>query len=45
VSEEIAREIKDRASRKGEELAGSVKAFVEYEMERAERRGAVAGSP
>jgi hypothetical protein len=45
VSEEIAREIRDRASRMGEELTGAVQAFVEYEMERAERRGAVAGSP
>jgi hypothetical protein len=41
VSEEIAREIRDRASRKGEELAGPVQAFVEYEMERAERRAAL----
>ena len=38
VTEEIAREIKDRASRKGEELTGPVQAFVEWEMERAERR-------
>jgi hypothetical protein len=44
VSEEIAREIRDRASRKGEELGGSVQAFVEWEMERAERREAVAHS-
>jgi hypothetical protein len=42
VTEEIAREINDWASRKGEELTGSVQAFVEYEMERAKRRRALA---
>jgi hypothetical protein len=40
VSAEIAREINDRASRKGEELTGPAQAFVEYEVERAERRAA-----
>jgi hypothetical protein len=38
VTEEIAREIRDRASRKGEELTAPVQAFVEWEMERAERQ-------
>jgi hypothetical protein len=38
VTEEIAREIRDRASREGEELTGPVQAFVEWELERAERR-------
>jgi hypothetical protein len=33
----MAREITDRTSRKGEALTGSVKAFVDEEMERAER--------
>jgi hypothetical protein len=42
VSNEIAREINDRASRKGEVLTGPVQAFVEEEMERAERRRYVA---
>jgi hypothetical protein len=38
VSEEIACEIRDRASRTGADLAGPMQAFVEYEMDRAERR-------
>jgi hypothetical protein len=42
VSIEIAREINDRASRKGEVLTGPVQAFVEEEMGRAERRRYVA---
>jgi hypothetical protein len=37
VSAEIAREISERASARGEELTGPVQAFVEYEMERARR--------
>jgi hypothetical protein len=38
MSAEIAREIADRASRKGDELTGPVREFVEWEMERAERQ-------
>jgi hypothetical protein len=38
VSEEIAREIADRASAKGDELTGPVQTFVEYELERAGRQ-------
>ena len=37
VSAEIAREISERASAKGEELVGPVQGFTEYEMERARR--------
>jgi hypothetical protein len=45
VSNEIAREINDQASRKREVLTGPVKGFVEEEMERAERRRCVAVPP
>jgi hypothetical protein len=38
VSAQIARETSERAAAKGEELTGPVQAFVEYEMEQAERR-------
>jgi len=38
VSEQIARELQDRANAQGDELPGPVKAFVEYELERAKRR-------
>ena len=38
VTELAVRDQRDRASRKGEELTGPVQAFVEWEMERAERR-------
>ena len=37
VSAEIARDISERASAKGEKLTGPVQAFVEYELERARR--------
>jgi hypothetical protein len=43
VSTEIARELLERASAKGEELTGPVRAFVEWEIERAERRAQYLG--
>ena len=45
VTTEIAREIMDRASRKGVELTGSMQAFVEYELERATRHSARSAHP
>jgi hypothetical protein len=38
VTTEIAREIADRVSAQGDVLTGALRVFVEYEMERAERR-------
>lgn len=34
---EIAREIKDRAERKGDELSPGLRDFIEYELDRAKR--------
>ena len=40
VSTEIAREVVQRAKAQGEELAGPVRRFVDWELEREERRSA-----
>jgi hypothetical protein len=42
VSTEIAREVVQRARAQGGELTGPVRQFVEWELERAERRQRVA---
>jgi hypothetical protein len=41
VSTEIAREVVQRARAQGDELTGPVRQFVDWELERAERRRAV----
>ena len=38
MSEEIARDLQDRAAAQYEALTETVRAFVEWEMERAKRR-------
>src|SRR5689334_20300497 len=44
VSTEIAREVVERARAEGEELTGPVRQFVDWELERAERRRVSAAS-
>jgi hypothetical protein len=43
VSTEIAREVVQRARAQGEELTGPVRQFVDWELERAERRLRIGG--